>query len=295
MDDSFIEAYKKARSQNAPPTSAASQQQPQIPMVTPPTAPQTPITNQPSESTEQIVTSSKPPAPDNTIVREQEVKDISSLSTDGPLIANTLVMSELPVSTSTVPQSVETPRPIVEKKQPRQNISFLKEVRIKDIPDKSQADEIAKPQKPPVTHILQSKLFLFLTVLVGLSIVAALGFIVYKRYQPTTVALKARPADNPQVLGKDQELADSYIEEIAKIMALPKDEKPVGVATISDETKVKQNERFFKNAKNGDVLVIYSNRAILYDPKNKVIVDVIPVNLENQQQNTATVSADPQQ
>jgi hypothetical protein len=58
--------------------------------------------------------------------------------------------------------------------------------------------------------------------------------------------------------------------------------------------KVK-DQPFFKNAKNGDKVLIYTNakKAILYRPGEKRIIEVGAVNINNQQQDpNATPSAE---
>jgi len=71
---------------------------------------------------------------------------------------------------------------------------------------------------------------------------------------------------------------ESIIEEIGKSYLLP-DETPT-VATVSD-TSTLAGQDFFKNAKNGDKLLIYTNakRAVLYRPSIGKIIEVGPINL----------------
>jgi len=68
------------------------------------------------------------------------------------------------------------------------------------------------------------------------------------------------------------------IEEVSKLIVLPKNEEPT-VATISDAEKLR-DQPFFANAKNGDKVLIYTKaqKAILYDPVKKIIIEVAPLN-----------------
>lgn len=81
-----------------------------------------------------------------------------------------------------------------------------------------------------------------------------------------------------------EEEAKKLASEIGKLMLLPKDETPT-VATVSDITKLK-DQQFFKNATNGNKVLIYPNSklAIIYDPEAKLIVNVGPINFAQQQQ-----------
>ncbi len=66
---------------------------------------------------------------------------------------------------------------------------------------------------------------------------------------------------------------------VGKLMLLPKDESP-SVATITDISKL-ADQQFFKNAVNGDKVLIFANSklAIVYNPTANLIVNAGPVNL----------------
>ena len=80
-------------------------------------------------------------------------------------------------------------------------------------------------------------------------------------------------------------------KELAKIMILPKNETPT-IATIADKEKLK-DQPFFKNAQNGDKVVVFTNsqKAIIYRPSTKQIVDVGPIQLNQPTGNAATEPA----
>jgi hypothetical protein len=75
-----------------------------------------------------------------------------------------------------------------------------------------------------------------------------------------------------------QEEAQKLAEDLGKLMLLPKDETPT-VATVTDIEKLK-DQLFFKNATNGNKVLIYPNSklAVIYDPKANLIVNVGPIN-----------------
>lgn len=115
---------------------------------------------------------------------------------------------------------------------------------------------------------------LVLTSVFGIVVVAALGAAIYfyMQYQHTQQLLKS-PNQNAE-----QEVS-STVEEVGKLIVLPEGERPQ-VATVSDVNKLK-SQQFFANAKNGDRVLIYAKaqKAILYDPIQKKIVEVGPINL----------------
>lgn len=68
---------------------------------------------------------------------------------------------------------------------------------------------------------------------------------------------------------------------VGKFYILPTGETPT-IATVTNASKV-QNQPFFKNAQNGDKVLLYtkSGLAILYRPSVKKVVNVASVNLNN--------------
>jgi hypothetical protein len=122
---------------------------------------------------------------------------------------------------------------------------------------------------------------------VGIILLTALvpSFYFYQKYQETQKILQ-----NPNAVSQKE--IESLITKIGKHIVLPTGEIPT-LATVSDINQLKGQE-FFKNAKNGDKVLIYQNakKAILYRPSINRIIEVGPVSLgENQNQNQATESA----
>ncbi len=86
--------------------------------------------------------------------------------------------------------------------------------------------------------------------------------------------LAVKPSNTPEV---DQ--VASIVSELSKLIVLPTNETPT-LATVSDPEKLR-DQAFFANAQKGFKVVVYSKagKAILYDPFQKKIVEVAPVNL----------------
>jgi hypothetical protein len=78
--------------------------------------------------------------------------------------------------------------------------------------------------------------------------------------------------------GTDASDVGDLIAQVGEKMVLPTGETPT-LATVSDVTKL-QDQPFFKNAQNGDKVLIYGNAklAIMYRPSIHKIVAVAPVN-----------------
>ncbi len=119
-------------------------------------------------------------------------------------------------------------------------------------------------------------------LLILVLVAGGIAYYYYSQYQRSQLLLK-----NPTVVGQKE--AQQLIDAVGKLIILPKDETPT-VATVTDASKLK-DQPFFKNAKNGFKVLIYpkARKAILYDPVEKKIVDVAPVNIS--QPSTAPQSA----
>lgn len=84
--------------------------------------------------------------------------------------------------------------------------------------------------------------------------------------------------ERPQASTKDVAL---LAEKVGKLVVLPEGETPQ-VAAVTDP-EVLRSQPFFAEAKVGDIVLIYSKKAVLYDPiANKVII-VAPVNSSSSQ------------
>lgn len=151
-------------------------------------------------------------------------------------------------------------------------------------PDTSHAvTAAAKPQNE--AGFAQKTLIILISF--GLVILVAVGTAIYfyVQYQSTQAQLKSPTS------AADAESAQ-LIAEVGKLIELPKGEQPT-VATVSDINKLR-GQSFFANAKNGDKVLIYTKaqKAILYDPAEKKIVEVGPINLSQTTQSpTASASA----
>lgn len=82
-----------------------------------------------------------------------------------------------------------------------------------------------------------------------------------------------------------QEVAQKEVEElinkVKRLIVLPEGQ-PV-LATITDVENLSQQQPFFSAAKNGDKLLIYPTKAVIYNPDDDILVNVGPVTIVNQQ------------
>lgn len=125
----------------------------------------------------------------------------------------------------------------------------------------------------------------FSPTLIVFLIISLVGFLYfYFQYQQTKKII-----NNPQAFSKEQ--TKDLLNKVGKLIELPNEEPTV--ATITDKDKLK-NQPFFKNAKNGDRVLIFTKakKAILYRPSTNKIIEVSQINLEPPSA-TSSVTASP--
>lgn len=124
------------------------------------------------------------------------------------------------------------------------------------------------------------------TLVVAATCVLALGTIGYLAWQNHD--LKQNPN---KILQADQK---KLLDKVGALMTLPNGEQP-SIATVSDKAKLK-DQAFFKNAQNGDTLLIYTNarKAILYREKTNKIIEVAPIAIDTPAAGTTTTPAENQ-
>ncbi len=124
--------------------------------------------------------------------------------------------------------------------------------------------------------------------LLSLLLIAAFAVLAYvnytKRVQLATELKKLsvqmeqlQTGNSPQNIAAAKEIVD----KVRKHIVIPTGVEPT-VATIVDVNTLKARNEFYKDAKNGDNLIVTPTRAILYDPDRDIILDVVPVQLTPQ-------------
>ena len=94
-----------------------------------------------------------------------------------------------------------------------------------------------------------------------------------------TVRLEQMQGSNEE----NQQRAQLIVGRVRALIDIPEDVTPT-VATIVDVDKLREQNPFYNAAENGDYLVVTPTRAILFDADRGVIIDVVPVQI---QQNAA--------
>ncbi len=127
---------------------------------------------------------------------------------------------------------------------------------------------------------MDKKKLLTVILVVALAVLAYVNYM--KRVQLATELKKLsvqmeqlQTGNNPENVAQ----AKAIVDKVRAHIDIPTDVEPT-VATIVDVNTLKARNDFYKNAKNGDNLIVTPTRAILYDPDRDMILDVVPVQLQ---------------
>lgn len=137
------------------------------------------------------------------------------------------------------------------------------------------------------------------TAITALSIafIAASSFAIYEHSQLTKAKNQLSEIKSQLSKASSPTLADNntnLIETVGKFITLPSGEQPT-IATVTDVSKL-QNQPFFKNASEGDKVLIYkeAKKAILWRPSTSKIIEYAPLQTDESQEegNVAGASTD---
>ncbi|HXV27226.1 MAG TPA: LytR C-terminal domain-containing protein [Candidatus Paceibacterota bacterium] len=73
-----------------------------------------------------------------------------------------------------------------------------------------------------------------------------------------------------------EEQVSRLVQRVGRFLVLPDNEEP-SVAAIVDAAALAERQSFYQGAKDGDILLVYSNKAIIYDAVEDKLVNVGPI------------------
>lgn len=116
-----------------------------------------------------------------------------------------------------------------------------------------------------------------LNIILFVLLLAALCGFAWSFWRYWTIRQEVRFLSTPQgqqELNKNE--VDKVVAAVGKLIILPTDQQPT-VATIQDVVALAKEQPFFNGAENGDKLLFYQDKAIIYSVKNDKLVNVGPV------------------
>jgi hypothetical protein len=141
-------------------------------------------------------------------------------------------------------------------------------------PEKPEEEKKEEKHNRRVWQKINKKYVLFVLVLLIIVVLVGVAVNFYMKAQKLESEVQTTSSSEVQKI----------VAEVGKLLVLPESEEPT-VATISNVEELR-GQAFFANAKNGDKVLIYSNarKAILYDPIQKIIIEVAPLNISGSAQ-----------
>lgn len=130
--------------------------------------------------------------------------------------------------------------------------------------------------KPTLTKRKDIKTLITVIAVIGIFLLGGgAGYLVYNQLVEKDVLGKA---NTPEFVSEiQQKQVDAILKDLNKLILITEEEEPT-VATILDVEVLRQdNPEFYKNAQDGDILIIYSKRAIVFRRDKNMIVNVAPV------------------
>jgi LytR cell envelope-related transcriptional attenuator len=112
----------------------------------------------------------------------------------------------------------------------------------------------------------------FLFALLMLGIVGAGGWYAWQSQSSDDLTRLSAAAGTKVTDDQVQRL----IERVSRFMVLPSGENP-SVVILRDVASLAEQQSFYRGAKDGDILIVYSSRAIIYDAKENKLVNVGPI------------------
>lgn len=105
-------------------------------------------------------------------------------------------------------------------------------------------------------------------VIVVIIAVAALCYVTFLR--------STKPTPNGSGVATSDEI-DALVEKVSRHVSIKAGERPT-VATVEDANLLRQQRpAFYSEAENGDKLLVWSDKAVLYSPRRDVVLAVLPI------------------
>lgn len=94
-----------------------------------------------------------------------------------------------------------------------------------------------------------------------------------------TISTQPTQANTQVPQGTTQTATDDItatVDAVSKLIVLPSGETPK-VVTITNVDQLKKDQPFFSDANNGDKLLVYSKKVILFNPRTNRVVDIAQI------------------
>lgn len=132
------------------------------------------------------------------------------------------------------------------------------------------SEKSSKP-KPKFKNSQPSLSWKVLVVIVLIVVSLSVSFIIWQNIQ------NSRDQSPEAVAARNEEESTRIVTEVSLILFTESEDEPT-VARIDDPDVLRQaNAEFYKNAAEGDYLILYPQRAIIYREDENIVINVAPI------------------
>ena len=139
-------------------------------------------------------------------------------------------------------------------------------------------------------------------VVIAVVVIVAISVLVYKMNSKngnsvagtTQTGVDGKTKMTPEQEAKAKAEAVALLAELGQYMIVPKGEEPA-IFDVQDPAVLAKEQPFFAEAQKGDKLFVFSKsqKAVVYSPSRKIIVNVGPVTFDKNAQEKAAATATP--
>ncbi len=107
------------------------------------------------------------------------------------------------------------------------------------------------------------------------AVLVIVGIVLYVIFVPTSSLTRVEGELNSRQEAR-------LLREISALIVVPQDEEPV-VAYVTNAPQLRMEQPFYAGVKNGDFVVLFpiSQKAVVYDPVAKILINVGPVQVND--------------
>ena len=137
---------------------------------------------------------------------------------------------------------------------------------------------VEEAKQEDTNNIMTIKKKNFFLIIVIMALLSVATVFVSKKYYDLNVNIATQ--EFQQELSQKEQ--DAILDNIEEHILISRDTEPF-VAIIDNVDKLKQTQTFFEKSENGDVLVVFNDKAIIYRPDSDLLINVGPVYFNNQE------------
>ena len=124
----------------------------------------------------------------------------------------------------------------------------------------------------------KNRKIVFSSLLMGFLVVTIGGGILWMKFGPSSASTLSNQPGTALGISTDTD-PQHVIQRVGSHMILPSGEAPK-VITVANVDQLRKTQPFFNSASNGDMLLVYATKVILYSPISDRIIDIAQIRFD---------------